>query len=108
VELKRRGLAVFATGRTLDKISDLKELGIECVVLSVDDPASVALCHEAVAKKLDGCGLDFLFNNAGLGTYTHPTNAVLLRPVLQLCFAQPPRPILTSARPCSAPMCLVL
>jgi 1-acylglycerone phosphate reductase len=68
LELKHRGLKVFATGRTLQKISDLGEAGIECVALSVDDPKSVASCHEEMVKLLDGNGLDFLFNNAGIGT----------------------------------------
>jgi len=67
LELKQRGLRVFATGRTLQKISDLEKSGIECVALSVDDPNSVASCHEEIVKLLDGNGLDFLFNNAGMG-----------------------------------------
>lgn len=78
VELRRRGMHVFATGRSLDKISDLNELGIECVVLSVDDPNSVAACHEAVVKKLEGRGIDYLFNNAGMGTYAHPADTIAL------------------------------
>ncbi len=66
LELKQRGLKVFATARTLTKISDLKDAGIHYVHLSVDDPISVAACHEEVVKALDGKGLDYLFNNAGL------------------------------------------
>lgn len=60
---------MFASGRTLEKISDLKEAGIECVALTVDDPKSVAACHEEVVRLLNGTGLDYLFNNAGMGTY---------------------------------------
>lgn len=67
MELKRRGLRVFATGRTLEKISDLNALGIECLALTVDDPSSVTACHDQVVTLLDGKGLDYLINNAGLG-----------------------------------------
>jgi NADP-dependent 3-hydroxy acid dehydrogenase YdfG len=100
-------MTVFATGRTLEKISDLKELGIECVVLSVDDPASVASCHEVMIEKLDGRGLDFLFNNAGVGKFLRilPISSSSDQS-FQPCFAQPWRAILMSARPCLVPMCL--
>jgi NADP-dependent 3-hydroxy acid dehydrogenase YdfG len=57
---------VFATGRTLEKVADLKERGIECVALSVDDPDSVKACHVTVSELLNGKGLDYLFNNAGI------------------------------------------
>jgi len=49
-------------------MSDLKEgLGIECLELSVDDPKSIQSCYEAVQKLLNGKGLDYLINNAGIG-----------------------------------------
>jgi len=67
IELKRRGLRVFATGRMLEKISDLKALGIECLTLTLDDPTSVAACHDQVVTLLDGEGLHYLINNAGFG-----------------------------------------
>lgn len=66
-ELRQRGLKVIATGRTLEKIAGLKELGVDCVALTVDDPKSVAACHEEVVKLLEGKGLDYLVNNAGFG-----------------------------------------
>ncbi|CAG8972457.1 hypothetical protein HYALB_00001146 [Hymenoscyphus albidus] len=64
-ELHSRGLFVFATARTLEKITDLKELGIECLHLIVDDTESVKACHEKAVQILNGRGLDFLINNAG-------------------------------------------
>lgn len=67
IELKRRGCRVFATGRTLEKVSDLKALGIECLTLTVDDPGSVTICHNQLVTLLNGQGLDYLVNNAGLG-----------------------------------------
>jgi 1-acylglycerone phosphate reductase len=51
----------------LEKISDLKALGIECLTLTVDDPTSVAACHDQVVTLLDGEGLHYLINNAGFG-----------------------------------------
>jgi 1-acylglycerone phosphate reductase len=47
-------------------MSDLKKSGIECFNLIVDDSKSVAACHAEVQKTLDGKGLDFLINNAGI------------------------------------------
>ncbi|PVH92561.1 putative short chain dehydrogenase/reductase [Periconia macrospinosa] len=77
LELKQRGLRVFATGRSLEKISGLKESGIECVGLTIDDLASVAACHEEVVKLLDGKGLDYLFNNAGIAVFRPATESDL-------------------------------
>ena len=49
-------------------MSDLKEdLGIECLELSIDDPKSISSCYESVEKLLNGKGLDYLINNAGIG-----------------------------------------
>jgi hypothetical protein len=45
----------------------LKALGIECLTLTVDDPTSVAACHDQVVTLLDGEGLHYLINNAGFG-----------------------------------------
>ncbi|CAG8952217.1 hypothetical protein HYFRA_00000957 [Hymenoscyphus fraxineus] len=64
-ELHSRGFFVFATARTLEKITDLKGLGIECLCLTVDDTESVKACHKKAVQILDGRGLDFLINNAG-------------------------------------------
>lgn len=64
-EFSSRGFQVFATGRTVTKIASLQDFGIECVSLVVDDPTSVAECHEEVRRLLAGRGLDFVINNAG-------------------------------------------
>ncbi|CAI6288090.1 unnamed protein product [Periconia digitata] len=77
LELKHRGLRVFATGRSLEKISDLKKSGIECLSLTVDEPASVAAFREEVVKLLGGQGLDYLFNNAGMAAFRPATESDL-------------------------------
>jgi 1-acylglycerone phosphate reductase len=45
-------------------ISDLAELGIETMSLTVDDPESVEACFADVEKRLGDKGLDYLVNNA--------------------------------------------
>lgn len=54
-------------------MNDLQTSGIECFSLVVDDPTSVAACHEKVRKALDGKGLDFLINNAGKSMHHCPS-----------------------------------
>jgi len=79
-----RGLRVFATARSLEKMSDLKsDLGIECLSLDVKDLASVSICFAEVEKRVDGKGLDYLVNNAGVGTPISsptPLNTAILSP----------------------------
>ena len=59
------GLRVFATARNLKNITDLKDLGIECLTLTVDNYRSVVECFEEVEKVVGDKGLAFLMNNAG-------------------------------------------
>jgi 1-acylglycerone phosphate reductase len=75
--LKSRGLFVFATARTLDKLTDLKDLGIECLTLVVDDAESVKACHEKAVQLLDGRGLDLIINNAGKSISSHRYDSLL-------------------------------
>jgi len=58
-------MRVIATGRTLEKLADLQEIGIECVALRVDDEKSISACYEQVSPLLEGKGLHYLINNAG-------------------------------------------
>ena len=62
-EFNARGLRVFPTARK--SISDLSDLGMECLSLVVDDPDSVLACYREVEKLVGDKGLDYLFNNAG-------------------------------------------
>lgn len=61
-----RGLRVFATARSLEKMKHLKEMGMEVWSLDVTARESI---EETVAKvkELTGGRLDFLVNNAGVG-----------------------------------------
>ncbi|KAJ5747979.1 uncharacterized protein N7511_009675 [Penicillium nucicola] len=63
-EFHRNGLRVLATARDASSISDLAELGIETLSLTVDDSESVKACFADVEKRLGDKGLDYLVNNA--------------------------------------------
>lgn len=63
-EFNRKGLRVLATARDAATISDLADLGIETLSLTVDDPESVKVCFADVEKRLGNKGLDYLVNNA--------------------------------------------
>jgi NAD(P)-dependent dehydrogenase (short-subunit alcohol dehydrogenase family) len=82
--MKARGWRVFATARKAEDIRSLENEGFEALVLDYADPASVADCAAAVAKRAGG-RLDALFNN---GAYGQP-GAVedLSRAVLEAQFA---------------------
>lgn len=60
------GYLVIAGARRLEKMDDLKELGIVTVRLDVTSDESVKELHEKV-EKLTGGTLDVLINNAGQG-----------------------------------------
>jgi 1-acylglycerone phosphate reductase len=71
----------------------LKDLGIECLTLVVDDAESVRTCHEKAVQLLDGRGLDFLINNAGKSiSYHHPDSVLhandyhpaIIRPAIEI------------------------
>lgn len=55
---------MLATARDAATISDLTDLGIEALSLTVDDPESVKSCFRDVQKRLGDKGLDYLVNNA--------------------------------------------
>ncbi|MCJ1243285.1 hypothetical protein MMC30_000482 [Trapelia coarctata] len=84
-EFHARGLRVFPTARKAETVSDLAELGMECLSLTVDDPESVEACYKEVARLVGSNGLDYLFNNAGRN-YTMPALDISL-PEVQLTFA---------------------
>ncbi len=66
VGLRRQGWRVFAGVRQDAQMESLHELGLESVLLDVDDPASIRAAVETVLAATDG-RLDALFNNAGFG-----------------------------------------
>jgi 1-acylglycerone phosphate reductase len=68
LEFHIRGLRVFATARSLEKIQHLKELGMEVWTLDVTSQESI---NETAIKvrELTSGSLDFLVNNAGVGQH---------------------------------------
>ncbi|ERS95340.1 hypothetical protein HMPREF1624_08218 [Sporothrix schenckii ATCC 58251] len=69
-EFHARGCKVIASARRAEALTDLQALGLETVLLDVDDEASVEAAVKAVADRTGG-RLDILVNNAGT-TYQMP------------------------------------
>jgi NADP-dependent 3-hydroxy acid dehydrogenase YdfG len=67
-EFHRKGVHVFATARSLSKISHLKDMGITTFELDVTSSDSIGNAVSFVGEEAEG-RLDFLVNNAGMGTY---------------------------------------
>ena len=64
---QKRGLHVFATARTLSKISALEKLpNVTLLTLDVTSPSSIAAAVAAVQAQTGGT-LDYLVNNSGGG-----------------------------------------
>ena len=64
LELHAHGHRVFATARSLSKLSDVQAAGIETILLDVTSDASIEQCVAEV-RQLTGGSLDMLVNNAG-------------------------------------------
>ena len=64
--LRERGWRVFASARKPDDVERLQAEGLECLVLDLDDSASIAAAVEEVLARTEG-RLDALFNNGGFG-----------------------------------------
>lgn len=62
--LKNRGYRVFAAARKLQDVTKLNELGLESVLLDVDDSQSIEAALAQVLEKTGG-KLGALFNNSG-------------------------------------------
>lgn len=69
-EFHDRGIRVLATGRTLQKLSHLRDLGIEVIELDVESTESIRAAAETV-NSFTGGRLDFLVNNSGSGRSPH-------------------------------------
>jgi NAD(P)-dependent dehydrogenase (short-subunit alcohol dehydrogenase family) len=65
-ELHSHGVRVFATARTASKVEHLKELGIDVVIMDVQNTESIKEAASEV-KRLTGGSLDILINNSGIG-----------------------------------------
>ncbi|KAI9158240.1 Short-chain dehydrogenase ptmH [Paramyrothecium foliicola] len=65
-ELHHRGVMVFATARTASKVEHLKELGIEIVIMDVQDTESIQAAAAHIEARTGG-SLDILINNSGVG-----------------------------------------
>ena len=80
LRLVRTGWRVFASVRKEADVAALTTAaggGLETVRLDVGDESSIALAARDVESRLDGCGLDALFNNAGVG-HVFPTEHIPL------------------------------
>lgn len=56
---------MIATARNTSSITELADLGIECLSLEVDKPEEVERCMREVEALLGDGALDYLVNNAG-------------------------------------------
>lgn len=64
--LHERGYRVFATARKAEDVEMLAKLGVESLLLDVNNSASIQQAIQSVLEKTGGT-LDALFNNAGYG-----------------------------------------
>jgi len=67
-DLRNRGYRVLATCRKAEDVETLTQLGLESLLLDLDDADSVAQAAAEVIKRTNG-RLYALFNNAGYGLY---------------------------------------
>jgi NAD(P)-dependent dehydrogenase (short-subunit alcohol dehydrogenase family) len=64
--LARQGHRVFATGRSLEALAELREqANLETLVLDVTQPDSIQACLGDIDRLTAGDGIDVLINNAG-------------------------------------------
>lgn len=64
-QFKKQGYEVIGTARKPEEATELRELDARIEQLDVADSESV----KAMAKRLQGVGIDILINNAGIGGY---------------------------------------
>jgi NAD(P)-dependent dehydrogenase (short-subunit alcohol dehydrogenase family) len=87
LRLARAGWRVFASVRKEADAAAIKaaaaEGKLETVQLDVGDEGSIALAAQDVTARLDGRGLDALFNNAGVGT-VFPTEHISLEALREI------------------------
>lgn len=66
-ELKVAGFKVYAAARRVDKMSDLKQIGITPIALDLTKDESITACVDTILSKEKS--IDVLINNAGYGSY---------------------------------------
>jgi short-subunit dehydrogenase len=64
--LHKKGYRVFATARKISDVEQLQQLGLESILLDMNDPNSIRTALGTLLEKTGGT-LDALFNNAGYG-----------------------------------------
>lgn len=64
-----KGYHVFATARSLSKMSHLRDMGLKTLALDVNKPETVSEAVEKV-KKATGGSLDILVNNSAIGQWS--------------------------------------
>lgn len=77
LEFASHGMRVFATARSINSLSGLREQGIETFALDVTKADSIAALSLEISERTGG-KLDMLFNNAGscmlFRSSPHPTS----------------------------------
>lgn len=63
----KEGFIVYGAARKLEKMNDLKELGVNIISLNITDEQSIQNCVNQIINK-EG-KIDILVNNAGFGSY---------------------------------------
>src|SRR5579863_7950050 len=64
--LHKKGYRVFATARKTSDIEQLQQLGLESILLDMNDSHSIRTALATILEKTSGT-LDAVFNNAGYG-----------------------------------------
>lgn len=67
IELLKDGHTVYGAARRVDKMNDIKQLGVKVLAMDVTDEASMVNCINTIIKN-EG-RIDVLINNAGFGSY---------------------------------------
>ena len=66
-ELSAKGFVVYAAARRVDKMEQLKKLGVKHIFLDLTDEASIEDCVSSILR--ESGKIDILVNNAGYGSY---------------------------------------
>lgn len=67
IHLASQGYKVYGAARRIEKLNELKQYGVQPVVLDVTNDASIVPCIDVITAQAGG--IDILINSAGLGAY---------------------------------------